>query len=79
MQLRAGLSEQTAFLASAEHRSFRAAARQLGVSPPALSHAIRSLEENLNVRLFNRTTRSVALTAAGEHLLRRVGPALTVL
>lgn len=77
MQLRAGLSELTAFLAIAEHRSFRAAARQLGVSPPALSHAIRSLEENLNVRLFNRTTRSVALTAAGEHLLRRVGPALT--
>jgi DNA-binding transcriptional LysR family regulator len=76
MQLRAGLSELTAFIAIAEHRSFRAAARQLGVSPPALSHAIRSLEENLRVRLFNRTTRSVGLTEAGEHLLRRVGPAL---
>jgi DNA-binding transcriptional LysR family regulator len=76
MQLRAGLSELTAFIAIAEHRSFRAAARQLGVSPPALSHAVRSLEESLNVRLFNRTTRSVGLTEAGEHLLRRVGPAL---
>ncbi|AXL50857.1 LysR family transcriptional regulator [Paraburkholderia caffeinilytica] len=76
MQLRAGLSELTAFIAIAEHRSFRSAARTLGVSPPALSHAVRSLEESLNVRLFNRTTRSVALTEAGEHLLRRVGPAL---
>lgn len=76
MQLRAGLSELTAFIAVAEHRSFRAAAKQLGVSPPALSHAVRSLEESLNVRLFNRTTRSVSLTEAGEHLLKRVGPAL---
>ncbi|CAE6823970.1 LysR family transcriptional regulator [Paraburkholderia haematera] len=76
MKLRAGLSELTAFIAIAEHRSFRAAARTLGVSPPALSHAVRNLEESLNVRLFNRTTRSVALTEAGEHLLRRVGPAL---
>lgn len=74
--LRAGLSELTAFITIAEHRSFRAAARKLGVSPPALSHAVRNLEESLNVRLFNRTTRSVALTEAGEHLLRRVGPAL---
>ncbi len=76
MQLRAGLSELTAFIAIAEHRSFRAAARTLGVSPPALSHAVRNLEESLNVRLFNRSTRSVALTEAGEQLLRRVRPAL---
>jgi DNA-binding transcriptional LysR family regulator len=75
--LRAGLSELTAFITIAEERSFRAAARRLGVSPPALSHAIRNLEENLNVRLFNRTTRSVALTEAGEHLLRRVIPAMS--
>jgi DNA-binding transcriptional LysR family regulator len=74
--LRTGLSELTAFIAIAEHRSFRAAARKLGVSAPALSHAVRNLEASLNVRLFNRTTRSVALTEAGEHLLRRVGPAL---
>ena len=74
--LRTGLSELTAFIAVAEHRSFRAAAKKLGVSAPALSHAIRNLESGLNVRLFNRTTRSVALTEAGEHLLRRAGPAL---
>ena len=64
--LRTGLSELTAFIAVAEHRSFRAAAKKLGVSAPALSHAIRNLESGLNVRLFNRTTRSVALTEAGE-------------
>lgn len=74
--MRAGLSELTAFIAIAEELSFRAAAKKLGVSAPALSHAVRNLEESLNVRLFNRTTRSVALTEAGEHLLRRVGPAL---
>jgi len=75
--LQAGLSELTAFVAIAEQRSFRAAAREMGVSPSALSHAMRNLEERLNVRLFNRTTRSVALTEAGEQLLRRVKPAIT--
>ncbi|ACR31729.1 LysR family transcriptional regulator [Burkholderia glumae] len=75
--LRAGLSELTAFVAIAEQRSFRAAARALAVSPSALSHAMRSLEARLGVRLFNRTTRSVALTEAGERLLHRVGPALS--
>jgi DNA-binding transcriptional LysR family regulator len=50
--------------------------RALGVSPSALSHAMRGLEGRLDVRLFNRTTRSVALTEAGEQLLRRVGPAI---
>jgi DNA-binding transcriptional LysR family regulator len=74
--LRAGLSELTAFVAIAGQRSFSAAARTLGVSPSALSHAMRGLEARLNVRLFNRTTRSVALTEAGEQLLRRVGPAI---
>lgn len=63
-------------MAIAEHRSFRAAARSLGVSAPALSQAIRNLEEHLNVRLFNRTTRSVALTESGAQLLQRIGPAL---
>ncbi|TRX73523.1 LysR family transcriptional regulator [Pseudomonas mangiferae] len=72
----AGLSELTAFIAIAEHRSFRAASRVLGMSPSALSHAMRSLEAKLSVRLFNRTTRSVALTAAGEQLLHRVRPAM---
>ncbi|HUB90679.1 MAG TPA: LysR family transcriptional regulator [Dyella sp.] len=73
---RAGLSELTAFIAIAEQRSFRAAARQLGVSPSALSHAIRNLEARLDARLFNRTTRSVGLTEVGERLLRRVQPAM---
>lgn len=74
--MRAGLSELTAFVAIAEQRSFRAAARVLGVSPSALSHSMRGLEARLGVRLFNRTTRSVALTEAGEQLLLRAGPAI---
>ncbi|WP_175817386.1 LysR family transcriptional regulator [Burkholderia diffusa] len=74
--LRAGLSELTAFVAIAEQKSFRGAARTLGVSPSALSHAMRNLEARLDVRLFNRTTRSVALTEAGEQFLRRVRPAI---
>jgi len=74
--LRAGLSELTAFIAIADGRSFRAAARTLGVSPSALSHSMRGLEARIGVRLFNRTTRSVALTDAGEKLLRRVVPAI---
>ena len=74
--LRAGLSELTAFIAIAEERSFRAAARKLGVSPSALSHAMRNLEARLGARLFNRTTRSVALTETGEKLLQRAQPAI---
>lgn len=74
--LRTGLSELTAFITIAEQRSFRAAARILGVSPSALSHTVKNLEAHLNTRLFNRTTRSVALTEAGELFLRRVAPAL---
>ncbi|MEX3786033.1 LysR substrate-binding domain-containing protein [Paraburkholderia sp. BR14374] len=73
---RAGLAELTAFITIAEQRSFSAAARVLGLSPSALSHAMRNMESRLDVRLFNRTTRSVALTEAGERLLRRVRPAL---
>ena len=46
------------------------------MSPSALSHAIAALEQRLGVRLFNRTTRSVALTEAGEQFLARIGPAL---
>ena len=64
------------FLAVARHGSFRRAATERGVSPSALSHAIRGLEEALGVRLFNRTNRSVRITMAGEHLRRRIGPAL---
>ncbi|WP_426750372.1 LysR family transcriptional regulator [Myxococcus sp. Y35] len=75
----AGLTELNAVVAVAEHRNFRAAAVALGLSPSALSHAIAALEERLGVRLFHRTTRSVALTDAGEEFLSRVKPALAVL
>jgi DNA-binding transcriptional LysR family regulator len=62
-----------AFLAVARERSFTKAAAQLGVSPSALSHSMRGLEERVGVRLLMRTTRSVAPTAAGERLLQSVG------
>jgi len=65
-----------AFLAVAEERSFTRAAKRLGVTRSALSHAIRGLEERLGVRLLSRTTRSVAPTEAGEQLLGRLRPAL---
>jgi DNA-binding transcriptional LysR family regulator len=64
-----------AFLAVAHHRSFRKAADALGCTPSALSHALRALEERLDLRLVNRTTRSVALTEAGAQLEARVAPA----
>jgi DNA-binding transcriptional LysR family regulator len=70
------LTDLTAFSAVARHRSFRQAADELGVSASALSHTLRILERDLGVRLLHRTTRSVALTEAGEHLLRRLDPAL---
>lgn len=70
------LSVLSAFLTVAEERSFTRAAKRLGVSPSALSHAIRGLEERFGVRLLARTTRSVAPTAAGEQLVARLGPAL---
>jgi DNA-binding transcriptional LysR family regulator len=66
----------TAFLAVARERSFTRAAVQLGVSQSALSHTIRALEERLGLRLLSRTTRSVAVTEAGERLLAGVGPRL---
>ncbi|SMF73313.1 transcriptional regulator, LysR family [Tistlia consotensis] len=71
-----GLTELNAVAAVAARRNFRAAARDLGVSASALSHAVAALEARLGVRLFNRTTRSVALTPAGEGFLARVEPAL---
>src|SRR5262249_51025709 len=63
------------FLAIARHRSFRKAADEIGVPPSALSHGLRALEDQLGVRLINRTTRSVGLTEAGERLRGRVAPA----
>jgi DNA-binding transcriptional LysR family regulator len=68
-------SDLAGFLAIAKHRSFKAASIELGVTPSALSHALRGIEERLDLRLVNRTTRSVALTEAGERLFARVSPA----
>ena len=70
------LAELTAFVAVAEHRSFTKAAAQVGIALPTMSQTIRSFEERLGVRLFNRTTRSVALTEAGDGLLAEVHPIL---
>jgi DNA-binding transcriptional LysR family regulator len=63
------------FLAIANHRSFRKASVELGVTASALSHALRGIEERLGLRLLNRTTRSVALTEAGDRLYARLKPA----
>ncbi|MGF6999194.1 LysR family transcriptional regulator [Paraburkholderia sp. GAS32] len=65
-----------AFASVARHGSFTHAAAETGVTASALSQSIRSLETQLNVRLFNRTTRRVALTEAGAQFLARVLPAL---
>jgi DNA-binding transcriptional LysR family regulator len=61
-----------AFLAVAHARSFTRAAAQLGVTPSALSHTVRALEERVGLRLLTHTTRRVAPTAAGERLLQSV-------
>lgn len=63
------------FLCIAQHLNFSRAAVDLGLTPSALSHSLRALENRLGVRLFNRTTRSVALTEAGERLYARLKPA----
>src|SRR5579871_3747191 len=64
-----------AFLSVAQHRSFRRAAAELGVTPSAMSQAVRALEARVGVALFIRTTRSVGLTEAGERFLARARPA----
>lgn len=68
-----------AFTTVARHRSFTAAASALEVTPPAVSQAVKQLEDRLGVRLLHRTTRSVSLTEAGERYLARVGPAVSEL
>ncbi len=73
---RDSLGDLLAFLAVARERSFTRAASKLGVSQSALSHTVRALETRLGVRLLTRTTRSVALTEAGERLLQTVAPRL---
>jgi len=74
--VRPSLNDLAAFAAVASHQSFRRAADIMGVSRSALSHAIIGLEAKLDVRLFNRTTRSVSLTQAGARLLARLDPVL---
>jgi len=64
-----------AFLSVAQHRSFRRAAAELGVTPSAISQAVRALEARVGAALFMRTTRSVGLTEAGERFLSRAKPA----
>src|SRR6476659_4783653 len=64
-----------AFLSVAQHRNFRRAAADLGVTPSAISQAIRALEGRVGAALFIRTTRSVGLTEAGERFLSRAKPA----
>jgi DNA-binding transcriptional LysR family regulator len=71
------LRDLDAFVAVARTRNFRRAALEQRVSVSSLSQRLRSMEERLGVRLMNRTTRSVALTEAGELLLARVGPAIS--
>ncbi len=73
---RTNLNDLAAFLAVAQERSFTRAAARLGVSPSALSHTMRGLEEQLGLRLLSRTTRSVTPSAAGERLLRTLEPRL---
>jgi DNA-binding transcriptional LysR family regulator len=74
---KSGMVELDAVVAVARRGSFRAAAVELGMSPTALSHAVNGLEARLGVRLFNRTTRSVSLSEAGEQFIARVAPALS--
>ena len=74
---RASLAELNAVIAVARRGAFRAAALELGMSSSALSHAVAGLEARLGVRLFNRTTRSVSLSEAGEQFVAQVAPAVS--
>lgn len=71
------IKELSDFIAVMELKSFTKAANHLRISTSALSHSIRNLEERLNVKLFNRTTRSVSPTDEGEMLYRTISPRLT--
>lgn len=68
-----------AVLKVAQHRSFRKAAVELGISTSALSHAVSKLEKSLGVRLFHRTTRSVSPTEAGAQFLEKIAPAVAAI
>ncbi|WP_039058362.1 LysR family transcriptional regulator [Enterobacter sp. Bisph1] len=73
---RSGLIELEVVMAVMRRGSFRGAAQALSMSPTAVSNAIAGLESRLAIRLFHRTTRSVALTEAGQRFVARIGPAL---
>ena len=72
----ASLAQTSALVAVLDHKSFTKAAKRLGLSTARVSDMVRALEERLGVRLVERTTRSVAPTAAGERLLERLRPVL---
>ncbi len=74
-----GLVALRSFESAARHLSFTRAAEELGVTPAAVSHQIRTLEEQLGIRLFWRTSRAMRLTAAGGELQRGVAEALSAL
>lgn len=74
---RTNLSQLAVLAAVAQCASFRGAARELGIAPSAVSHAVASLEARLGVRLLARSTRSVAPTEEGARLLERLRPALS--
>lgn len=76
MAARSTFAEARAFLAVVELKSFAKAATHLALSRPRVSELVRNLEENLGVRLVERTTRSVAPTPAGDRLVERLRPAL---
>ena len=73
---KAGLNELIAVVALSRHRSFRLTAQELGISVSALSRLISNLEQRSGTRFFNRTTRSVSLSEAGERFLLKLEPAL---
>ncbi|AIR69688.1 LysR family transcriptional regulator [Dickeya fangzhongdai] len=77
--LKENFSDLISFRMVAQEKSFTRAAAKLGISQSALSHAMRSLEERLGIRLLTRTTRSVSLTEAGERLLGNISPSLSEL
>jgi DNA-binding transcriptional LysR family regulator len=79
IMIRGRIIELEAVVTVAKRRSFSAAASELGMSPTALSQAIAELEGRLGVRLFNRTTRSVSPTAAGEQFAAEIEPALAAI
>ena len=75
--MRTDLGNLSAFVSVARAGGFREAARASNTSASGLSEAVRRLENQLGIRLLNRTTRSVAPTEAGKRLLERLSPALS--